>query len=106
MSTAKSEIERLRQSERQIAGVVVERLAETGDCSFQVDDILADDVLRHRDLALLGLSSLDWMRLATRLEAEFGVELSDAAMLDPARRSVAGWAADLCAASVQNRTSA
>jgi acyl carrier protein len=50
---------------------------------------------RTRDLALLGLGSLDWMSLGIRVEAETGLELPDHVLLDPAHRCVAGWAAAL-----------
>jgi hypothetical protein len=48
--------------------------------------------LRHTDFGGLGLDSLDWMAIATRLEAATGVQLEDAVMLDRDRRSIAGWA--------------
>ena len=46
--------------------------------------------------AALGLSSLDWMDVATGVEDALGIELPDEFLLDAGNRSVAGWSEQLC----------
>lgn len=62
------------------------------------EELISDDGLRTRDLAALGLGSLDWMALATALEKETHLELPDRVLIDPRRRCIAGWAAALATA--------
>ncbi|BCK68058.1 hypothetical protein Srufu_020110 [Streptomyces libani subsp. rufus] len=87
--------ERMHACEHLVAAAVIEFMAEKGEPTAQVRDLFEDDALRGKDFALLGLSSLDWMTLAMRVEKRSGVELDDAVLIDPENRSVAGWAACL-----------
>lgn len=82
---------RLPDLERLVATAIAEKLAESGSSAASSDALLADHFLRHRDFTGLGLNSLDWMDVATRLEDELGIELPDEFLLDAGRRSVAGW---------------
>ncbi len=61
-------------------------------------ELVSDADLRTRDLAVLGLGSLDWMALATALEQATDRELPDRVLVDPQQRCIAGWAAALATA--------
>lgn len=74
-----------------MATAIAEKLAESGSSADSSEALLADQSLRHRDFTGLGLNSLDWMDVATRLEDELGIELPDEFLLDAGRRSLAGW---------------
>ncbi|MDG4788026.1 acyl carrier protein [Micromonospora sp. WMMD1102] len=82
---------RLRACEHLVATAVVDALAGEGTARVSVAALLADAELRSTDFALLGLGSLDWMQVATRLESETGVELDDEVLTDPGRRCLLGW---------------
>ncbi|HEV2887355.1 MAG TPA: acyl carrier protein [Jatrophihabitans sp.] len=74
-----------------MAEVVADKLESSGGPALSADALLSDAQLRERDFAGLGLTSLDWMDVATRLEDALGVELPDELLLDAGSRSVAGW---------------
>lgn len=103
MHIASSDGTRLLELERLVARLVARRLSGTpGIGAEEAESFLAEiDQQRHTDLSLLGLSSLDWMALATEVEELSGTELADEVLLDPEKRSVAGWAACLCSAGAQ-----
>lgn len=75
-----------------VARHVAAVLAAGGQDGVSAEELAGDPVRSTADLADLGLDSLGWMGLATRLEDEFAVELPDEALLDPQLRSVLGWA--------------
>ncbi|WEB42131.1 phosphopantetheine-binding protein [Streptomyces yunnanensis] len=77
---------------------VVRTLGERGISTSTAEELIEDADLRILDLSLLGLSSLDWIALATRLEDETGGELPDHVLVSPEHRSVAGWGAAILAA--------
>jgi acyl carrier protein len=85
-----------------VATHVVRALAALGVHAPTVDQLINDDDSRVRDLALLGLSSLDWMALATRLEYETGLEIPDHALTQSRHRCVAGWATALADRKASN----
>lgn len=88
----------LRGCELFIADIVAEFLAANGIGGIQASDLADDPELRLRDFALLGLGSLDWMALATRVEAGAGAELDDEALINPERRCIVGWSRSLAGA--------
>ncbi|MFJ9038968.1 phosphopantetheine-binding protein [Streptomyces sp. NPDC102406] len=89
--------ERLKECELLVAGLVVQAMSERGIEPPAARDLAQDAELRTRDLALLGLSSLDWIALATRLEETIEAELPDEVLVTPESRSVAGWGAAVLA---------
>lgn len=87
-----------------VATHVVRALVGLGVRTVGIEELLGDPGLRQRDLALLGLGSLDWIALAVRLESETGAELPDVFLLKPENRSVDRWAEALSVV-VSSRTS-
>lgn len=92
MSGTDGEDARREECEVIVASHVVRALVSRGIEISTVGELLRDKSLRLRDLALLGLGSLDWMALATQLEDATGVELPDLVLLEPEHRCVTGWA--------------
>ncbi|MCG8969535.1 MULTISPECIES: acyl carrier protein [Streptomyces] len=90
--------EQLKECELLVARLVVQAMSERGIEPPDVRDLAQDAELRTRDLSLFGLSSLDWIALATRLEETIDAELPDEALVTPGGRSVAGWGAAVLAA--------
>jgi hypothetical protein len=86
---------------RLVATCVARALAERGVTDTDVNELLGDPDSLHRDFALLGLGSLDWIAVAAHLEDRTGLELPEHVLLDPAYRCVAGWADALDAATSQ-----
>ncbi|AJC59856.1 phosphopantetheine-binding protein [Streptomyces sp. 769] len=86
---------RMNACERLVAATLIEIMKAKGEIALQEIDLVEDETLRGKDFALFGLSSLDWMELASRVEKLAGVELDDAVMIDPEIRSIAGWSACL-----------
>lgn len=76
-----------------VARLVVRAMSDRGIDPPQARTLVEDAELRTRDLSLFGLSSLDWMALATRLEEAIGAEIPDEVLVTPQKRSVAGWGA-------------
>lgn len=89
----------MRAIERLAAAALAEKLTQSGTSGVSVDDLLVDQALRNRSFMSLGLNSLDWMDLATRLEDMLGVELPDELLLDIDRRTLAGWSGYLVIAA-------
>jgi hypothetical protein len=81
-----------REFDLLVATHVVQVLANLGINTIGVGDLLENQDLRSRDLAALGLGSLDWIDLAARLESDTGVELPDHVLLEPEHRCVGRWA--------------
>lgn len=81
-----------REYELLVASQIVETLAGLGMHLMTTRELVDDPDLRSRDLALFGLSSLDWIGLAARLEAQTGLELPDHVLLESEHRCVDGWA--------------
>ncbi|MFJ3719935.1 phosphopantetheine-binding protein [Streptomyces sp. NPDC090057] len=88
----------LRACELLVARLVVEVMADRGIAAPEAEELAEDAELRTRDLSLLGLGSLDWIALATRLEDMIGAEIPDQVLLAPERRCVAGWGEAVLAA--------
>ncbi|WP_435174217.1 acyl carrier protein [Actinacidiphila sp. bgisy145] len=87
-SPDREQMRRIRYAMAQIVSVRLERSGVRGVLA----DALSDDMRLGRvDFAALGLNSVDWMGLASEVEDAFEIELPDAALLDGAHRSVAGW---------------
>ncbi len=70
---------------------LVQTLTALGLDAPDPQDFTGDSELRTRDLALFGLSSLDWIALATAIEQEIGAEIPDGTLVTPEQRCVAGW---------------
>ncbi|MFF4832681.1 phosphopantetheine-binding protein [Streptomyces sp. NPDC001315] len=88
----------LRACELLVARLVVGAMADRGIAAPKAEELVEDAELRTRDLSLLGLSSLDWIALATRLEDTIGAEIPDQVLLAPEQRCVAGWGEAVLAA--------
>lgn len=80
-----------RDWESLVADLVAEVLVDRGTDPATARQLRTDRSLWSRDLTSFGLGSLDWISLATRVEAETGVELPDEALLEPRHRCVEGW---------------
>lgn len=80
-----------------VATHVAQALADCGINSPEAEELIESPSLRSRDLALLGLGSLDWIALAIQLETETGVQLPDHALVETEHRCVRGWANALLA---------
>ena len=80
-----------RACELLVARQVVRALADRGIDVPEAEELIEDAVLRTREFSLLGLSSLDWIALATRLEDAIGAEIPDHVLVSPEHRCVAGW---------------
>lgn len=78
-----------------VAVAVAEKLATAGIAALSANDLAEDRELRRCDFAALGLSSVDWMDVATRIEDVLGVELPDEVLLDAENRTVSGWSGHL-----------
>ncbi|MDQ7809144.1 phosphopantetheine-binding protein [Amycolatopsis sp. A133] len=78
-----------------VATQLAETLAERGISAGTAEEIVRNYEWCHRDFALLGLGSLDWLAIAVKVEAAAGVELPEYALLEPEHRCVSGWAAAL-----------
>lgn len=79
-----------------VAAAVTDVLLRSG-VSILPAALLADDRdLARRDFAELGLTSLDWMDLATILESQLDFEFDDSALLDSECRTIVGWASYIC----------
>lgn len=74
-----------------VATYVAQALTDRVGHGPSAEQLMEDPGLRHRDFALLGLGSLDWISLAARLETETGVEFPDQVLLEPKSRCLAGW---------------
>lgn len=81
---------------RAVAGAVGDKLLGSGAFPFIADALISDPELAQRDFTELGLSSVDWMDVATRLEDLLHVEIPDDVLLDADKRSVAGWGEHIC----------
>ncbi|MEU1467088.1 acyl carrier protein [Streptomyces sp. NPDC005761] len=77
--------------ERLVADLVVQALAERGISAPEAGELVGNAELRSLDLALLGLNSLDWTALASRIEDASGTEIPDQVLVRPESRCVAGW---------------
>ncbi len=86
-----------------VATHVVRALADCGIHSPEARELIENPCLLSRDLALLGLGSLDWIALATQLETETGVQLPDHVLVETEHRCVRGWAKALLAGGVTRR---
>jgi acyl carrier protein len=75
-----------------VATHVAAALERLGLSTVGVDDLTGNAELCRRDLALLGLGSLDWIAVAAELESATGRELPDRALVESERRCVKGWA--------------
>jgi hypothetical protein len=78
-----------------VATQLAEALAERGIPAGTAEEIVRNREWCHRDYALLGLGSLDWLAIAVKVEAATGAELPDYALLESEHRCVSGWAAAL-----------
>ncbi|MEU8508755.1 acyl carrier protein [Streptomyces brevispora] len=74
-----------------VADLVVQALAEQGLPAPDAGELVGNTELRSLDLALLGLSSLDWIALASRIEDAIGTEIPDRVLVRAESRCVAGW---------------
>ncbi|MEV0747099.1 acyl carrier protein [Streptomyces sp. NPDC050273] len=77
--------------DRLVADLVVEALTERGISAPDAGDLVGNAQLRSLDIALLGLNSLDWTALASRIEEASGTEIPDQVLVRPESRCVAGW---------------
>lgn len=75
-----------------VATHVVAALERLGLRTAEIGDLTGGTELARRDLALLGLGSLDWIAVAAELESATGRELPDRALVESERRCVEGWA--------------
>jgi acyl carrier protein len=87
-----------------VATRVAQALADQGIHGPEARELMENPSLRFRDLALLGLGSLDWITLATQLEAETGVQLPDHVLVESAHRCVNGWSNALLTGGVAEPT--
>ncbi|WP_158634102.1 acyl carrier protein [Amycolatopsis sp. WAC 04169] len=86
-----------------IADLLVKIAADVDIGHLSSDAIVNDEAIRHRDLADLGLGSLDWIKLAVMVANETGFELPDEALTNSGRRTIAGWSDALASASCHRR---
>jgi acyl carrier protein len=75
-----------------VATYVVAALADRGIHGPGAEELIENPSLRSRDLALLGLSSLDWIALGIQLETATGLQLPDHVLVESEHRCVGGWA--------------
>lgn len=84
--------ERLLACAALVAAAVADILGTANGSQTVIAELLHDARIQSKDFTLLGLGSVDLMRLAARLEDETGTELDDDVLIDPRRRCVLGWA--------------
>jgi acyl carrier protein len=88
----------LHDCELLVARLVVGAMTDRGIDAPKAEELVEDAELRTRDLSMFGLSSLDWITLATRLEEAIDTEIPDHVLITPQRRCVAGWGEAVLAA--------
>ncbi|MGQ4487584.1 phosphopantetheine-binding protein [Streptomyces sp. SAS_281] len=93
-----TDLTQLQACELLVAQLVVGAMSDRGINAPKADELVEDPGLRTRDLSLFGLSSLDWIALATRLENTIGAEIPDQVLVTPKQRCVAGWGQAILAA--------
>ncbi|GGU56592.1 phosphopantetheine-binding protein [Streptomyces lavendofoliae] len=94
----------LHTCELLVARLIVRAMGHRGIAAPKPEELVEDAGLRTRDLSLFGLSSLDWIGLATQLEETIGAEIPDHVLISPEDRCVEGWAkAALTAQAAQAR---
>ncbi|WP_432161038.1 acyl carrier protein [Streptomyces sp. NRRL F-5630] len=88
----------LHACELLVARLIARAMADRGIASPKAEELVEDAELRAQDLSLFGLSSLDWIALATQLENTIGAEIPDHVLIRPEHRCVADWGEAVLAA--------